>query len=34
MKGTRHSLPPFDSKGGLTAAATLQSGLDQEPNVL
>ena len=28
MNGTRHDLPPIDSKGGLTAARTLQSGLD------
>ena len=34
MKGTRHGQPPIDSKGGLTAAMTLQLGLDWEPNVL
>ena len=34
MKGMRPGPPPIDSKGGLTAAATLQSGLGQEPDVL
>ena len=34
MKGTRHGLPPIDSKGGLTTTATLQSGLGREPDVL
>ena len=34
MKGTRHGLPPIDSKGGLTATTTLQSGLSREPDVL
>ena len=31
MKGTWHSLPLIDSKGGLAAAMTLQSGLDRKP---
>ena len=34
MKSMRLGSPPIDSKGGLTAAATLQSGLDREPDVL
>ena len=34
MKGTRHGLPPINNKGGLTAAAMLQSGLDREADVL
>ena len=34
MKGTRPSPPSIDSKGGLIAAATLQSRLDREPDVL
>ena len=33
MKGTRHGLPPIDSKGSRTAAVTLQLGLDREPDV-
>ena len=34
MKGTRHGLPPIDIKGGLTTAATIQSGLGREADVL
>ena len=34
MKGMRPGPPPIDSKGGLTAAATLQSRLGWEPDVL
>ena len=34
MKGTRPSPPPIDSKGGLTAAMTLQTRLGREPDVL
>ena len=34
MKGTRLSLSSIDSKGGLIAAAMLQSRLDREPDVL
>ena len=34
MKGMRPGPPSIDSKGGLIAAATLQSGLDWEPDVL
>ena len=34
MKGTGHGLPPIDSKGGLAATTTLQSGLDREADVL
>ena len=34
MKGTRPSLPPIDSKGVLTTATTLQSGLGRELDVL
>ena len=34
MKGIRPRTPPIDSKGGLIAAVTLQSGLGREPDVL
>ena len=34
MKGTGHGLPSIDSKGGLAAATTLQSGLGREADVL
>ena len=34
MKGTGHGLPQIDSKGGLVAATTLQSGLGREAVVL
>ena len=34
MKGMRPHPPSIDGKGGLTAAAMLQSWLDREPDVL
>ena len=34
MEGSRPSPPSINSKGGLTAAAMLQSRLGREPNVL
>ena len=34
MEGKRPSPPPIDSKGGLTAATTLQSRLGREADVL
>ena len=34
MKGMRPGPPPIDSKGGLSAAATFQSRLVWEPDVL